>query len=259
MSRPADGEQLEPGLGEMTDQKISYRFLVGLTGALALMASAGNSAAQDAPVPVADLHASMFAWKDQPVTFGGYLDIATRRGKINRRLSFTSEPEGEISMADCELTDPSGERVKREQPIVIKGTFTHFDDATPERKPKLHMKECEVVSIGEAFDQNVPAEPGSEQIIPIGTLYEAITGGVGTEVSVTGYYRGSGHSSANDLTAVNLSPAQGGKAVVNCHIAGKDVVPANLKDNREGVVMTGTIGQPGWDIVNLYDCAFVNR
>lgn len=244
----------------MKNQKFSYRHVaLSVTGALALVAGAGQSAAQDAPIPVADLHAAMFAWKDQQVTFGGYLDIATRRGKINRRLSFTSEPEGEISMADCELTDPSGERVKREQPIVIKGTFTHFDDATPERKPKLHVKECEVVSIGEAFDENVPAEPGSDQTIAIGTLYDAITGRVGKEVSVVGYYGGNTHSSANDQTSVGLKSGQGGKGMVNCNMPGKDVVPANLKDNREGVVMTGMIGQPGWDIVNLFDCAFVNR
>ena len=125
--------------------------------------------------------------------------------------------------------------------------------------PIMRMTDCEVVSIDEAFDENVPAEPGSGQTIPIGALYDTITGGVGTKVSVIGYYHGSGHSSANDLTAVNLSSGAGEETVVNCHMQGKDVVPANLADNREGVEMAGTIGQPGWDIVNLYDCTFVNR
>ena len=244
----------------MKNQKLSYRTAaLSVAGALAFIAIGGPSVAQDAPIPVGELHASMFAWKDQQVTFGGYLDIATRRGKINARLSFTSEPEGETSMVNCELPNPSGDRVKREQPMVVTGTFTHFDDATPDGTPIMRMTDCEVVSIDEAFDENVPAEPGSGQTIPIGALYDTITGGVGTKVSVIGYYHGSGHSSANDLTAVNLSSGAGEETVVNCHMQGKDVVPANLADNREGVEMAGTIGQPGWDIVNLYDCTFVNR
>lgn len=244
----------------MNEEKRSHPLVaLSVTGALALLAGAGHSVAQDAPIPVADLHADMFAWKDQQVTFGGYLDIATSRGKINSRLSFTSEPEGEISMVNCTLPDPSGERVRREHPVVVRGTFTHFDTATPDGTPKMQMTDCEVVSVNEPFDESVPAEPGSDQTIPLGTLYTAITGRVGTEISVSGYYHGSGHSSANDLTAVNLSAGEGGETVVNCHIPGKDVVPEGLSENRDGVVMTGTVGQPDRNIVNLYDCAFVNR
>ena len=213
----------------------------------------------DKPMPVGDLHAAYFAWKDQSVIVGGYLQSATSRTKINRRISLTDTPGGEARLISCEVTDPSGERVKTDQPVVLKGTYTHFSTATVDGKPQLQLKDCEVISIGETFDEGTEAMPGQAQPIPVQKLYEAITGWQGQEVAVVGYYHSSGYSSAIDKTKINLRSERKGENAVGCQIPGKDVTPENLKDNREGVIMRGTIGEPTWDQVILEDCAFLNR
>jgi predicted small lipoprotein YifL len=208
----------------------------------------------DEPIPVADLQTAYFAWGEQPVVIGGYLNVPTRRGRINRRISLTSEPGAELSMAGCRIEDPSGERVQSDQPIVIKGTMRRYSG-----KPSIDLDDCEVVSIGEAFDQSTPATPGLEAPIPVGTLYQALTDWYGKEITVVGYYRGSGHSSANDKTSVALAPGAGKTSAVNCNIPGQDVVPASVAAQREGVVMRGTVGDATWPQVVLEDCTFVNR
>ena len=40
---------------------------------------------------------------------------------------------------------------------------------------------------------------------------------------------------------------------------GEGVTPENLKDNREGVIMRGTVGELTFDQVILDDCMFLNR
>lgn len=215
----------------------------------------------DEPIPVEALRDAYFAWKDQPVVVGGYLWVfgESKRGKLNRRITLTDAPGSAVELADCEFEDASGERVTTDQPLIIKGTHTRFSTATRNGQPKLQLKACEVISIGEAFDEGTEAMPGQTQPIPVQKLYAAVMGWQGKELTVVGYYHSSGYSSATGKTKINLRAGRGGKNAVGCQIPGENVTPENLKDNREGVIMRGTMGEPTFDQVILENCTFLNR
>jgi hypothetical protein len=215
----------------------------------------------DEPIPVEAMRDAYFAWKDQPVIVGGYLWVFgdSKRGKLNRRITLTDAPDSDIELADCEFENASGERITTDQALVIKGTHTRFSTATREGQPKLQIKDSEVVSIGEVFAEEAEAVPGQAQPIPVRKLHDAVTGWQGKKITVIGYYHSSGYSSATDKSKINLRAGRSGKNAVGCQIPGENVTPENLADNREGVVMRGTVGEPTFDQVILEDCTFLNR
>jgi len=215
----------------------------------------------DEPIPVGNLRDAYFAWKDQPVIIGGYLWVfgGSKRGKLNRRITLTDAPDSEVELAGCEFENAPGDRVTTDQPLVLKGIYTRFSTATGDGQPQLQIKDCEVISIGETFAQETEAMPGQTQPIPVQKLHEVATGWQGKEVTVVGYYHSSGYSSATDKTKINLRSDRSGKNAVGCQMPGEGVVPENLKDNRESVIMRGTVGEPAFDQVILEDCRFLNR
>jgi hypothetical protein len=216
----------------------------------------------DEPIAAGDLHAAYFAWDDQPVTVGGYLWIfgsMRSSASLDDRIELIAAPGDEQKLLECAMQNVPDQKVGREEPLVVQGTYAGFTTATRDGSPKLQLKDCELVSVGEAFEADTPATPGQAQPIPVEALYAAVTGWQGKTVTVAGYYKGSTYSSASDKTRIDLKADRLGNTVVGCRIPGKDVTPQSAADDRAGVTLRGTIGEAAFGQVILEDCTFLNR
>jgi hypothetical protein len=216
----------------------------------------------DEPIPAGDLHAAYFAWDDQPVTVGGYLWIfgsMRSSASLDDRIELIAAPGDEQPLLECRMQRVPDQKVGREEPLVVQGTYAGFTTATRDGSSKLRLKDCTLVAVGEAFDADAPAMPGQDEPIPVAALHAAVTGWQGKTVTVAGYYKGSTYSSASDKTRIDLKADRLGDTVVGCRIPGKDVTPPSAVEDREGVTLRGTIGAAAFGQVILEDCTFLNR
>lgn len=211
-----------------------------------------------APVPVDALHSAWFAWKDQPVTLGGFVLTKMRHAFITGSAQLTDRAGGTDLLATCRMQDSTQHRAKVDQPVLLRGRVIGITTATAGRKPALELQDCALVSIGDDFPPDTPARPGQDAAIPVATLHAAVTGWLGREASVVGDFHGNTYSSASDETRVDLKGTDG-KIAVGCNLEGSVEMPASVLSQRSGVQMRGTLGEAAFDRVTLNGCRFINR
>ncbi len=210
------------------------------------------------PLPVDELRNAWFAWKDQTVTLGGFGLTNMRTAFIAGSAELTDRAGGTEMLASCDMQDSTSHRAKADEPVVLRGRVVGITTATIGRKPAIELRDCALVSIGEAFPSDTLARPGQDSAIPVTALHAAITGWLGREVSVVGDFHGNTYSSASDETRVDLK-GEAGKVAVGCNMKGQVEMPAALLSQRSGVQMRGTLGEAAFNSVTLNDCHFINR
>jgi hypothetical protein len=215
----------------------------------------------DGPVPAGDLRDAYFHWKDETITVAAYPSQLRSPGRWRQRMSFGAEPATESStLLVCQMVEVPEEKIASDTLVVLRGTFSHRFFAVLEgQPPRIDMEDCEVVSSGGDMPAGDPWTIGADPV-PVAALHEAMFAWQGNTVKVVGYYHGAGYSSATDKTRVNLKPgAEAKTGVVGCEIPGKVDMPQSMRDQRDGVIVEGTLGEPGWDNLTLDDCRLVNR
>lgn len=210
------------------------------------------------PVPVDALREAWFAWKDQPVTLGGFVLTNMRTAFIAGSAELTDAAGGSELLATCRMQDSTSHRAKADQPVMLRGRVVGITTATPGRKSAVQLQDCSLVSIGEAFPADTVARPGQDAAIPVAALHAAIAGWMGRELSVVGDFHGNTHSGASDETRVDLK-GKDGKVAAGCNMPGKVEMPASALSQRSGVEMRGTLGEGEFDRVTLNGCRFLNR
>lgn len=216
----------------------------------------------DGPVPAGDLRDAYFHWKDETITVAAYPSQHRSPGRWRQRMSFGAEPATDSSaMLVCQMAEVPEEKIASDTLVVLRGTFSHRFFAVLEgQPPRIDMEDCEVVSSGGDMPAGGDAWTIGADPVPVAALHEAMFGWQGDTVKVVGYYHGAGYSSATDKTRVNLKPGADAKTgVVGCEIPGKVDMPQSMRDQRDGVIVEGTLGEPGWDNLTLDDCRVVNR
>lgn len=211
------------------------------------------------PVAAGDLRDAYFHWKGatvlvaaHPVTFRD--EFYWSAVNLFAAVAEKDPPE----LLDCDFANKPDGNVARSATVVLRGKLRARDFNTASAPPRLAMEDCEVVSVGEP-----PAETGDPwrldgRPIPVQALYDAAFGWQGRTVQVVGRYDSSTHSSAGNVQRHDLADAAGKKAVA-CSHSGNAPAPKSAVDQRDGVIVEGTIGQPFFDTVNLENCRFVNR
>lgn len=210
------------------------------------------------PVPVDALREAWFAWKDQPVTLGGFVLTNMRTAFIAGSAELTDAAGGSELLATCRMQDSTSHRAKADQPVVLRGRVVGITTATPGRKPAIELRDCELVSIGEAFPADTAARPGQDATIAVAALHTAIAGWLGRELSVEGDFHGNTWSGASDETRVDLK-GKDGRVAAGCNMPGKVEMPASVLAQRSGVQLRGTLGEPAFGSVTLNGCRFLNR
>ncbi len=153
---------------------------------------------------------------------------------------------------------PEGDKLKPDTTLVLRGTFEHRYFAVRDGEPpRVRLKDCELVSRDEPLPSGGdPWSPGSGPILAE-DLHEAVFGWQGETVRVSGYYKGSSHSSATDETSHGIKTDARGETVVHCHEAGKTSAPDSVEQDRAGAVVEGKIAEPGWNEIKLAECRWV--
>lgn len=205
------------------------------------------------PIPVADLKKAFFAWGDKEVIVSGYCCFFFEKGAINESVELTLHPDSSSKMVECSMKQALPEEFEKTTPVTIKGKIdgTFFNT--------IKLKDCELVSKGEMpgsagkiNPSNPPAGP-----IPVNEFYNSYFGWNGKEVSVIGYY----HSTTTSTTSygqtirVDLSDPVSGEKAVGCNM--KQQPPEDLVNNRNDVVIRGTISGEVFGNVQMEDCEIV--
>jgi hypothetical protein len=171
----------------------------------------------------------------------------------------TAEPDKEApKLVSCDFTSTPEGKVARTTLVAVRGKVTERSWTSGNRDGALAVEECEVIGVGD--EVNAAGDPWKldGQAIPVQALYDAALGWQGKKVQVVGRYNGSTHSSAGDTQRHDFEDASGKKAVA-CSHKGNAPAPQSAVDQRDGVIVEGTIGEPFFDQVQLTDCRFVNR
>lgn len=242
-----------------------------LPGAAAIALLTTGAAAQKAPPSITDLdaqpiaagelHAAYFHWNGEMITVAGYPALFMSPTPWKKRVGIGSAPEENTpSLATCMFieTPQGGGDMESAVGLVVGGRFDGRTFSGREgQPPKIELRDCELVSTGEAMPTD--SDPWTIGDAPIGidALHEAVFGWQGQKVKVVGYFNGTTYSSANDTTRHDLQTGQSGPAVVGCNQAGDVQAPEAASANRAGVVMEGTIGEPIGDKIILEDCRFI--
>ena len=209
------------------------------------------------PVPAGDLRDAYHHWNGATVTVAGYPDTFRDTEPWSRVSELTGTPEDDDPvLVDCDFASPPEGDAARAELAVVRGTFTGRSWATIGNVPVIQMKDCTVVPGGAAATGDPWTLDGTP--VPIQQLYDAVVGWQGKKVQVVGAYDSSTHSSAGDTQRHDLRDAAG-KVAVGCEHPGKAPAPRSAVDQREGVIVEGTIGEPAFGTVTLQDCRFVNR
>jgi hypothetical protein len=204
------------------------------------------------------LQKSWFAWKDQTVTLGGFALTTMRTAFIAGSAELTDRAGGTEMLASCKMQDSTTHRAKADELVVLRGRVVGITTATIGRKPAIELRDCALVSIGEAFPTDSPGRPGQDDVIPVTTLHAEIAGWLGREVSVVGDFHSNTYSSASDETRVDLK-GEAGQVALGCNMEGQIEMPAAVLSQRSGVQMRGTLGEAAFNSVTLNDCRFINR
>jgi hypothetical protein len=210
------------------------------------------------PVPAGDLRDAYFHWDKAVVTVAAHPDTFRDEDDWSRVSEWTAVPEkGAQKLVDCDIDNPPEGKVARTTLVALRGTVRARSWATIGKVPVLELEGCEVVASSEVVATGDPWRLDGTPI-PIQALYDAALGWQGKKVQVVGSYHSSTHSSAGDTQRHDLVDASGKKAV-SCSHQGAAPAPQSAVDQRDGVIVEGTIGEPSFDQVNLIDCRFVNR
>ncbi len=222
------------------------------------------------PVNAAVLRDAVVRWVGQSVLIGGYpwLD-GDEEGSFGMRVTLVPAPtSGEAEqIVECWPKDTTRHKVTKSTPVVVAAKIRSLERRGTD---PVRLDDCRVVSVGEAFDSSVAADPKQPVPIPLNAFNQAVYALNGQKVTVEGYLKGSSTSRLKDgtVTEVELQERETdglGEAAVSCRLAGNgeasDLIPPAALDQRAGTVMTGTIEyKTGMtDRVYLKDCEFVNR
>jgi hypothetical protein len=210
------------------------------------------------PVPAGDLRDAYCHWDKAVVTVAAHPATFRDEDDWSRVSEWTAVPEkGAQKLVDCRIGNPPEGKVARSTLVALRGTVRARTWATSGRVPVLAFESCEVVASSEVAATGDPWRLDGTPI-PVQALYDAALGWQGKKVQVVGRYHSSTHSSASDTQRHDIADASGKKAVA-CSHKGNAPAPQSAVDQRDGVIVEGTIGEPVFDQVQLTDCRFVNR
>ena len=212
------------------------------------------------PVAAGDLRDAYFHWNGATVTFAGYPDTFFEEEDWSRVSAFTATGQKDAQvLVECDFAAPApAGTASRTTAAVVRGTVTGRTWATRDGVPMLQLDDCALVAGADpaAAAGDPWALDGTP--VPIQALYDAALGWQGRTVQVVGRYDSSTYSSAGDTQRHDLSDGSGRKAI-GCSHQGEAAAPRSAVDQRDGVIVEGTIGEPSFNQVNLDDCRFVNR
>jgi hypothetical protein len=223
----------------------------------------------DKPISVADLDAIVKQWADgTEVTVAGYPTFFIGTEEAFRNVAEMAAAPGKATddhVVRCELAIPDPTtKVKNTAPVVMKGTLA---GTWPSKgRTVVSLTKCTVVSVDKPFDAAAPAIPGAATPIPVDKLHQAITGWIGKDLQVSGYYMGITTSKSKDGKIIDvridlLSESGKFEPKVGCHLAKAEpdaATNARLEKNRANLTVKGKLKDVVFGSAQLDPCELVS-
>lgn len=206
------------------------------------------------PIPVGKLCDSYYVWVEKEVIIAGYVKMYLDNDELGENVELLGEIGSYDVLFNCTFKDTLTDVVNKDDIVIIKGKIQENGYWG------IKLIDCEFVSVNEEYQQDEELNPYRIPSKPIfaGDLYETFTAWQGIEISIIGYYNGTTTSTLSDgkVYRIDVQEPDNRGNMVGCRMLDE---PDNdfLKDNREDVVIRGTIGDDAFGRIMIEECVMV--
>ncbi len=205
-----------------------------------------------------ELHTAYFtaadAWKGQTVTLTGYPSAFSDKVTIGGKVSLLDAEGSKKVVVECNLAEKSTDVLLKAETVTVSGEIDRVFGQGTDRQA-IVLKNGQVVATGQPIAADKTPSPGQAgTAFGAKAFYDKYFEWEGKEVTVTGYYH-SHTTSTNKFGKsyrVDLTAGPGGSKLIGCEMPAEP--PAEIAQQRNGVVVKGKVDGVFFKQVKLVDC-----